>query len=623
MESLNAASLVNIVGFSVGVVLYAMLGFMVLRSPHSVESLGVRRLLFATAFLGILWNAGEFILILQRDLGASGGNLILIAASYSALGFLPSVVVHSALYRVPGRTWHIAAAYLLSTAASSLHFISAFRLSAAPSPTALQLLTFGSVILAILVMVSGHRETREKKLLWGAALLIFALSALHLSSPGNENSLIVEMAAHQSSLPLVLVVLLQSYRFAFADLFLKRAISLLLVSVVSFAAYTLIAVPVLRFHEGHDPADMQATAVIISLWIATALSFPALSRASRWIVDRIILARPNYEAVKAEIANSIDEADSPEDVLNTICNMFADVFTATEKRWIESPSKPSNSSLTLVDIERDLAEISIPTHDVPFYKVSIGQFSGGRRLLSDEMELLDSSALLAARRIDAMRVTHERCEQDLREKEFSKLATEAQLTALRAQINPHFLFNALTTIGYLIQTSPDKALQTLLHLTKLLRKVLGAGSEFSTLEEELELIRNYLDIERARFEEKLNVSIDVSESARRIMVPTLILQPLVENAVKHGIAENRVGGTIGITGEIEKNGKCDVLSVSVRDTGSGRSSAISPGNGVGLTNVRERLRTLYGDDATMIVEIDCVNGSFSGLRIPLEISSNK
>lgn len=623
MESLNPASLVNIVGFSVGVVLYAMLGFMVLRSPHSLENVGIRRLLFATAFLGVLWNAGEFILTLQRDVGASGGNLFLIAASYSALGFLPSVVVHSALYDVPGRRWHIVAAYLLSTAASLLHFISAIRFSASPSEPALRLLTFGSIILAVLVVASGHRETRGKKLLWGAALLIFAASALHLSSPGSENSLVIEMAAHQSSLPLVLVILLQSYRFAFADLFLKRAISLLLVSLISFAAYTLIAVPLLRFHEGHDPADMQATAVIISLWIATALSFPALSRAAHWIVDRIILSRPNYEAVKAKIATGIDEAESPEDVLDTVCKTFADVFTAGERGWNETSAKPSGSGLTLVDIDRDRAEVFVPTHDEPFYKISIGQFSGGRRLLSDEMELLDSSALLAARRIDAMRVTHERCEQDLREQEFSKLATEAQLTALRAQINPHFLFNALTTIGYLIQTSPDKALQTLLHLTKLLRRVLGSGSEFSTLGEELELIQNYLDIERARFEEKLSVSIDVSESARRVMVPTLILQPLVENAVKHGIAKNRVGGTIGIKAEIEKNGRGDVLSISVRDTGSGRKETFSSGNGVGLSNVKERLRALYSHHAEMVVEIDGINGSFSGLRIPLEVVTSK
>lgn len=623
MESLNPASLVNIVGFSVGVVLYAMLGFMVVRSPHSAENIGVRRLLFATAFLGILWNAGEFILTLQRDLGASSGNLFLIAASYSALGFLPSVVVHSALYGVPGRKWHIAAAYSLSTAASLLHFISALRFSVGPSEPALELLTFGSIILAVVVVVSGHRETREKKLLWGAALLIFAVSALHLSSPGSENSLVIEMAAHQSSLPLVLVILLQSYRFAFADLFLKRAISLLLVSLVAFAAYTLIAVPLLRFHENHNPEDVQATAVIISLWIATALSFPALSRTAIWIVDRIILSRPNYDVVKIRIAQAIDDANTTEEVLDKICEMFGDVFTAGERRWSETSAKPSNRGPTLVDINRERAELFIPTHDEPFFKVSIGQLSGGRRLLSDEMELLDSAALLSARKIDAMRVTHERCEQDLREQEFSKLATEAQLTALRAQINPHFLFNALTTIGYLIQTSPDKALQTLLHLTKLLRKVLGTGAEFSTLGEELELIQNYLDIERARFEEKLNVSINVSEIAKRVMVPTLILQPLVENAVKHGIAENRIGGTISIKAAIEKNGKGDVLLLNVRDTGSGRTETLSAGNGVGLANVKERLRALYGDEATMVVEIDGINGSFSGLQIPLDSSTRK
>ena len=91
----------------------------------------------------------------------------------------------------------------------------------------------------------------------------------------------------------------------------------------------------------------------------------------------------------------------------------------------------------------------------------------------------------------------------------AKLATEAELRALRAQINPHFLFNALTTIGYLIQTAPPRALETLMRLTALLRGVLRSEGEFTTLGRELELVESYLDIERARFEHRLRVSIDV------------------------------------------------------------------------------------------------------------------
>src|ERR1700746_4049057 len=110
----------------------------------------------------------------------------------------------------------------------------------------------------------------------------------------------------------------------------------------------------------------------------------------------------------------------------------------------------------------------------------------------------------------------------MREHEMSKLATEAELRALRSQINPHFLFNALTTIGYLIQTAPERALETLLRLTALLRGVLRSEGDFTTLERELALIESYLDIERARFEQRLSVHIDVPAALRSLQIPPLV-----------------------------------------------------------------------------------------------------
>src|SRR3977135_2277542 len=128
---------------------------------------------------------------------------------------------------------------------------------------------------------------------------------------------------------------------------------------------------------------------------------------------------------------------------------------------------------------------------------------------------------------------------------------EAELRALRAQINPHFLFNALTTIGYLIQTAPPRALSTLMRLTALLRSVLRSEGEFTTLGRELELVEAYLDIEHARFEQRLRVRIEVPQALRNIRVPPLLLQPIVENAVKHGIAPMRQGGDVTVTARID------------------------------------------------------------------------
>jgi two-component system LytT family sensor kinase len=239
--------------------------------------------------------------------------------------------------------------------------------------------------------------------------------------------------------------------------------------------------------------------------------------------------------------------------------------------------------------------------------------------------MLDSAAVMVARRIDALRVTHERCEQSLREQEINKLATEAQLRALRAQVNPHFLFNALTTIGYLVQTAPDRALETLMKLTSLLRAVLRTDGEFVTLGEELELIFSYLDIERARFEERLRTIVDVPEELLSLRVPSLLVQPLVENAIKHGITPSRFGGEVSIRARVEHSSTeakndLEMLSVIVSDTGLGASEiewARGRRNGVGLSNIEERLRSYGGSSASLQINSTPGTGTVVELRIPL------
>ena len=218
--------------------------------------------------------------------------------------------------------------------------------------------------------------------------------------------------------------------------------------------------------------------------------------------------------------------------------------------------------------------------------------------------MLDDVARMAARRIDALRIARERYEQN-------RFATEAELRALRAQIHPHFLFNALNTIGYLIETSPLRAQATLLKLTSLLRRVLRSGGTSTTLGEELDLVTAYLDIERARFEERLAVEIDVPESLHGIRLPPLTLQPLVENAIKHGVAANRGVGVVSIAARTFHS----TLILTVRNSGNvlppPRRSA-----GVGLENLSARLRHQHGEAAR--VTLTGGNGeTIAEIRLPL------
>jgi LytS/YehU family sensor histidine kinase len=222
----------------------------------------------------------------------------------------------------------------------------------------------------------------------------------------------------------------------------------------------------------------------------------------------------------------------------------------------------------------------------------------GRRLMSDDFALLDAVAMLVGRRIDELRVSEERYERDLRENDMRRLATEAELRALRAQLNPHFLFNALTTVGHLITTSPSRAIETLYQLTALLRAVLRRTGDFVTLREELQLVDAYLAIEQTRFEERLRIRREIPDGLGDLLVPPLILQPIVENAIKHGISPLRHGGTITIRAHLDVDPESAVgerLCLSVHDTGFGPGGTRVFRRGVGLENVEKRLLRYYGD----------------------------
>lgn len=619
MNALNTASLINLLGFTVGVALYALLLVMVARYRKSKEKFSFDFLLLATAILGLLWNSIELAALVLNDFRAAQTSPVLSAVSYSALGFLPSVVVHSAWKNSENSNARFLtyAAYGLSVSAGLFHFQSAFFYGIAPSSAALQILSVGSLALIIGLLVFNFKQTLEKKTVWIAALLVFAVSALHLNAHAEENSSwLIELVAHQSSLPLALAILLQDYRFAFADLFLKRALSLFLLALTAFGLYVFAAAPLLALHAAHEKNDVQAVSILLTFWIATAILYPSLHRLAVWLVDKIILRRADYHVLRLEISKLVERENDIETVLRRVCVKLASALTASAT-WAEIKDK----EISAIDDAPSAAKIFVPTVEPPFYQIQLKDFAGGRHLLSDETEMLEAVAFSAARRIDALRVSDERYRREIREREFSRLATEAQLNALRAQINPHFLFNALTTIGYLIQTAPDRAFETLMKLTSLLRRVLKQSGEFSALGEEIKLIEAYLEIERSRFEERLEVDIDVAKELEKMRVPSLILQPLVENAVKHGVSKSKRGGAVKISAKLENEGDDVFLNLTVFDSGADASGfPSSERKGVGLNNIEQRLHNYYGDAANLKIGSAAGRGTTAQIKLPVSAS---
>jgi two-component system LytT family sensor kinase len=634
MTTAAAAALLNLLGYITGLSLYTMLLVMLLRGPRA-PSVITDRLPPLTALLGLAWNLGALLGLGMSNFGGGAASALLGAAAFTALGFLPAVVVHSVLrsgdaWRRPMTMGMLIAAYIFSAAASALHFYQALTRQTTPSHWALHILTagFSALIIALLAATRGRPGWGGAG--WVLALAVFAVSAVHLSHhDGREYPWWVELAGHHASLPLALVILYQDYRFALADIFLKRALSLVLLVGLAFGLYLNIAAPALERQSDHPVA----IGLVLGLWVVTALAYPWLGSAATWFVDVVVLRRTDYEALRAEIAQSIALLEAPEQVLDETCARLAEALTARKVTWsavnnssgeeCETPATllpqlllPSNPSKP----DARATTILATTAEPPEYRLTIGEMAGGRRLMSDDVAFLESVAVMVARRIDAARVTHERCARDLREQEATKLATEAELRALRAQVNPHFLFNSLTTIGYLIQTAPERAFETLMRLTALLRGVLRrSDGEFATLGEEIELIESYLDIERARFEDRLRVTIDAPRETRNHRIPALLIQPLVENAIKHGVSPSRMGGEVVISAQVASG--ADTLRISVRDTGLGASeeSLIAGRNrGVGLSNVERRLKAHYGDLASFNIRSAPGKGMTVEMSLPIK-----
>jgi len=201
-------------------------------------------------------------------------------------------------------------------------------------------------------------------------------------------------------------------------------------------------------------------------------------------------------------------------------------------------------------------------------------------------------------------------EEQLRAERLSAQLKEAKLQALKMQLHPHFLFNTLQTISALIPRDPRRAEELIEKLGALLRTALELGDRpLIALDEELAFIERYLDIQQARLGERLRVRWEVDPDTREEKVPAFVLQPLVENAIKHGIAPRPEPGTVAVGASLEEN----KLRLWVQDDGPGLNS--KPKEGHGLRTLKERLRTLYGPEA----KLELLNGAKGGLLARIEI----
>lgn len=208
----------------------------------------------------------------------------------------------------------------------------------------------------------------------------------------------------------------------------------------------------------------------------------------------------------------------------------------------------------------------------------------------------------------------------------AKLATEAQLDALQAQINPHFFFNVMNTIIATSRSNPNRTRRLLIHLAEFFRRALKSKGTVISLKEEMEFVNTYLVLEKARFGRKLKIREEIPQDLLDAEVPRLSIQPLVENAVKHGITPKITNGTVWIRVErIESKAGDFELVVQITDDGMGIEEdrlkdvllpGVGSGNGVGLANVHARLRGLYGEEYGLKIESEPGQGTTVTMRLP-------
>src|SRR6202167_5858300 len=204
--------------------------------------------------------------------------------------------------------------------------------------------------------------------------------------------------------------------------------------------------------------------------------------------------------------------------------------------------------------------------------------------------------------------------------EQERLLLHARMAALQNQINPHFLFNTLNSISSLVRFDPDRAREVISKLATILRRLLNSADSFVPLREEVEFIDNYLDIEVVRFgHDKLRVVKELEPASLDVMVPSMLLQPLVENSIKHGLSSLVEGGSIYLRSRLSDSG----LVIEVEDDGVGMAatqlveSTSTRGAGIGMANISERLQVLYGDTARMTIDSHEGKGTLVRIRLPL------
>jgi two-component system, LytTR family, sensor kinase len=578
----NESLLVNTLGHSAGVLIFGIFLVLLLRDRAARRLRGGLKSILA-ALLALIWNVASLI-VLGSDSPGSWFVRITIAIGFSVLSLLPAVLFDLCLARRYRPL--VQSGYGLSALATALHIAELFRENSSYHRWGLTSITLGfgilTLIAAVLVYRDEHDRATTSRLVGTMSLFLLAMSFVHLGSGHAQQIWSQELAFHHAAIPLALLVLLQDYRFVLLDAFFRFLANVLLAALFVFSA-----VEAWRF--GLLPAaDTPFHVALLLAGACLVLVLFALARGGvQRALTRLIFRRPNEEALLRDLKTPVSSEN--EYVTGAVARLGE--FMGAPARAATNPQEPEDQGAEAVVPLRSASGGSL-------YAL-LGRRTGGRRYLSEDLQALNRAAIVIGEQLEQYR--------DL---ETRRLVAQAELRALQSQIHPHFLFNALNALYGIIPKEARGARETVLNLADIFRYFLETKKTLVPLEEEMHIVKAYLDVEKLRLGDKLRLEIDVTPEARMVPIPILSVQPLVENAVKHGIAPQAGGGWIQIQASTDSTGS---LLISVRDSGPGFSRSTRAG--VGLENVERRLELCYGGEATLTVESTAVGAEVS-VRIP-------
>jgi hypothetical protein len=495
--------------------------------------------------------------------------------------------------------WRLLSWFLYAAGVGCAAYFTAaiFRVIPAPQPVNAYI---GGAIAALFIIASvgsmavmGYKPravvTKDQKRLEFATRLLFVgmIAAFLLGNTLQSNALLnlVNVGVRTTPLFFLLVSVYFESRIEFYDLVIKRGV-LLMMGLLMTGAVLALSLP---WIDSMPPGAARPWLFAVVL-LPVAMLMPWMHDRAGRLLDRLWFGRKfSPEEAVRHVLSAMQAATDERSLTAAAETALQDIF----RRRVEvsaEPQAPAPQVATAVEVR---------TTSNTIVRLAITGDRGSRALLSEDLALLRSLGAVFGFMLENIRLQRKRQEQEQLAQELRLQSSRSELKALRAQINPHFLFNALNAIASLIHTDPARADAAVEQLAEVFRYTLRrSDQEWAPLDQELAFARAYLDVEQARFGTRLAYTITCDPPGARAQVPSMLLQTLVENAVKHGISRLRTSGRIDVRATVRDRR----VTLHVRDTGPGPGAgrdAAARGEGFGLRSVRDRLEGHFGTDASL------------------------